>query len=113
VQAADDYKMEASSSSQLMPEQAVRPLYAPPLRLATSISSGSTTERKPFDNADERVYFDRQGGSWRCEVEGEEVEWDAMNRAWIPVLNEEALRAQQAAYSVEGVDEDVSVFSCF
>jgi hypothetical protein len=104
--------MNGASSSKLVPGQAVRPLYAPPVRLATSNSSGSTTERKPFDDSDERVYFDRQGGTWRCEVEGdagvEEVEWDSLNRAWIPVLGEEALRAQQAAYSVAGVDEEVS-----
>lgn len=92
--------------------QSERPLYAPPLKLATRIVPGSTTERRPFDDSDERVYFDKQSGHWRCEIEGdagiEEVEWESDNSAWIPVLSEEALRAQQAAYSVAGVDEEVS-----
>ena len=38
------------------------------------------------------------------------MEWDGEKQSWVPVLDEAAVRAQQAAYSVEGVDEEVSVW---
>jgi HIV Tat-specific factor 1 len=95
---------------------AILPLYAPPESLLASTPAPLTATkeriRKTFDQEDERVYFDKQSGNWRCEIEGQEgsdeVEWEAQTQAWVPVLNEEAIKAQQAAYSVEGVDEEVS-----
>lgn len=88
----------------------MKPLFAPPERLLlstpTSAPKTAATTRKPFDEHDERVYFDKQSGNWRCEIEGgEEVEWNVQGQAWMPVLDDEAIRAQQAAYSV---DEEVS-----
>ncbi|GJN94356.1 hypothetical protein Rhopal_007430-T1 [Rhodotorula paludigena] len=51
-------------------------------------------------------YFDRQLGKWCCEDrDGNELEWDAARNAWVPAITEDVLKAQQAAYSVEGVDE--------
>lgn len=90
--------------------KSARPLYAPPLRLPsmTSSTSSNPPQRLPFNETDERVYFDQQNRTWRCEVEGEEIEWDSFTRAWIPVVDEDTIRKQQAAYSVEGVDEEVS-----
>jgi HIV Tat-specific factor 1 len=89
----------------------LRPLFAPPetLSLSTPFSeSASSAIRKLFDEKDERVYFDKQSGNWRCEIEGgDEVEWNAQRQAWVPVLDDDAFRAQQAAYSVDGVDEEV------
>ncbi|EJU04273.1 splicing factor u2af-associated protein 2 [Dacryopinax primogenitus] len=57
---------------------------------------------------DPRVYMDRVTGTWRFEdddEEGTEMEWDAKKRNWVPVIDEDLVRAQQAAYSVQGVDE--------
>ncbi|UZJ54784.1 hypothetical protein CBS101457_004104 [Exobasidium rhododendri] len=88
----------------------VRPLFAPPERISLSApfsAAPSTSARRQFDENDERVFFDKQSGNWRCEMVGEEeVEWDVPSQAWLPVLDEEAFKAQQAAYSVEGVDEE-------
>lgn len=121
--AADAIEQESASSTSHSTidygtETIARPLFAPPLRLpstaSASTSRSNAPERRPFVETDERIYFDRQSGHWRCEIEGgngiEEVEWDAEKRAWIPVLDDEIVRAQQAAYSIEGVDEEVSLF---
>ncbi|GAA6019170.1 hypothetical protein JCM8202_000920 [Rhodotorula sphaerocarpa] len=54
-------------------------------------------------------YFDRQAGKWMVEdANGVELEWDTGRSAWVPVLTEEVIKAQQAAYSVAGVDEEAS-----
>ncbi|CAD6567680.1 MAG: hypothetical protein TREMPRED_003819 [Tremellales sp. Tagirdzhanova-0007] len=54
---------------------------------------------------DERVHFDKTAGKWQYEDDetGQEYEWTG--QAWIPLVDETLLKAQQAAYSVEGVDE--------
>ncbi|WVW79218.1 hypothetical protein I302_101184 [Kwoniella bestiolae CBS 10118] len=53
---------------------------------------------------DPRVHFDKTAGKWQYEDDdGTEYEW--AGQAWIPLINEELLKAQQAAYSVAGVDE--------
>ncbi|BGP20206.1 hypothetical protein JCM10213_005939 [Rhodosporidiobolus nylandii] len=55
-------------------------------------------------------YFDREAGKWMVEDrEGNELEWDAARNAWVPALTDEVLKAQQAAYSVAGVDEEAPV----
>ncbi|RPD78047.1 hypothetical protein L226DRAFT_531432 [Lentinus tigrinus ALCF2SS1-7] len=77
---------------------------APPAVLA----SGSSAEAQAaaFAN-DPRVHFDRQAGAWRFEQDdGTELEYDAGKGAWLPVLDEDLVKAQQAAYSVAGVDEE-------
>lgn len=79
------------------------PLYAPPRAGAPA--------GLPFSQDDERVYLDRASATWRCEAddeEGTELEWDREKGSWVPVLDEELVRQQQAAYGVEGVDEEVS-----
>ncbi|OSD06718.1 hypothetical protein PYCCODRAFT_1430915 [Trametes coccinea BRFM310] len=77
---------------------------APPAALA----SGSSAEDQAaaFAN-DPRVHFDRTAGTWRFEQDdGTELEYDAAKGAWVPVLDEDLVKAQQAAYSVAGVDEE-------
>ncbi|RDX55173.1 hypothetical protein OH76DRAFT_872453 [Lentinus brumalis] len=77
---------------------------APPAALA----SGSSAEAQAAAFADDpRVHFDQQAGAWRFEQDdGSELEYDAAKGAWVPVLDEELVKAQQAAYSVAGVDEE-------
>lgn len=62
-----------------------------------------------FDD-DPRVHFDKTAGKWQYEDEqtGQEYEWNDIAKAWVPIIDEEQIKAQQAAYSVEGVDEEVS-----
>ncbi|WWC64146.1 uncharacterized protein I303_106754 [Kwoniella dejecticola CBS 10117] len=53
---------------------------------------------------DPRVHFDKTAGKWQYEDDdGTEYEWTG--QAWIPLIDEELWKAQQAAYSVQGVDE--------
>ncbi|KIR52500.1 HIV Tat-specific factor 1 [Cryptococcus gattii Ru294] len=53
---------------------------------------------------DTRVSFDQVSGKWQYEDdEGTEHEWNGT--AWIPIIDDELVKAQQAAYSVPGVDE--------
>ncbi|WRT68944.1 uncharacterized protein IL334_005926 [Kwoniella shivajii] len=53
---------------------------------------------------DPRVHFDKTAGKWQYEDDdGTEYEWTG--QAWIPLIDEELWKAQQAAYSVAGVDE--------
>lgn len=77
-----------------------------------------------FDQ-DPRVHFDKTAGTWQYEDEDDGVEYEWNGKSWIPVvcwlafvpntttslttlqLDEEAFKAQQAAYSVAGVDENV------
>ncbi|KAK1232303.1 hypothetical protein PQX77_004554 [Marasmius sp. AFHP31] len=56
---------------------------------------------------DPRVYFDKESNTWRYEEDdGTEMEYAASKGAWVPVVDEDLLKRQQAAYSVSGVDED-------
>ncbi|WVQ81459.1 hypothetical protein IAT38_003583 [Cryptococcus sp. DSM 104549] len=53
---------------------------------------------------DPRVHFDKTAGKWQYEDdEGTEYEWTG--QLWIPLIDDDLLKAQQAAYSVAGVDE--------
>ncbi|KAI0088025.1 hypothetical protein BDY19DRAFT_951560 [Irpex rosettiformis] len=76
---------------------------APPTALA-----GSSAEAQAAAFAeDDRIHFDRTSGTWRFEDDdGSEMEYDGAKGAWVPVLSEDLLKAQQAAYSVAGVDEE-------
>ncbi|KIY46207.1 hypothetical protein FISHEDRAFT_76048 [Fistulina hepatica ATCC 64428] len=57
---------------------------------------------------DPRVYFNRESNTWRLEDdEGAEMEYDNAKGAWVPVVDEDLLKRQQAAYSVAGVDEAI------
>ncbi|KAI9572059.1 hypothetical protein HD554DRAFT_2066640 [Boletus coccyginus] len=60
--------------------------------------------------ADDRVYLSTETGTWRFEQEdGTELEYDTVKSQWLPVVDEDLLRKQQAAYSVAGVDEETPV----
>jgi len=61
-------------------------------------------------SADPRYHFDRESGTWRFENDdGEELEYDEQKQVWKPVVDEDLVKAQQAAYSVAGVDEETPV----
>ncbi|KAJ3570960.1 hypothetical protein NP233_g4065 [Leucocoprinus birnbaumii] len=75
-----------------------------------SAAAGATAEAQAaaFAN-DPRVYFDKEANSWRYEEEdGTEMEYDADKGSWVPLLDEDLIKQQQAAYSVAGVDEEAS-----
>lgn len=56
------------------------------------------------------MHFDTTAGKWIYEnpETGQELEWNIAANAWLPVVDEDVLQAQQAAYKVEGVDDSVS-----
>ncbi|KIK67446.1 hypothetical protein GYMLUDRAFT_1020457 [Collybiopsis luxurians FD-317 M1] len=57
-------------------------------------------------STDPRVYLNKETSTWRYEEDdGTEMEFDAAKGLWVPLIDEELLKAQQAAYSVAGVDE--------
>ncbi|KZT10623.1 uncharacterized protein LAESUDRAFT_671961 [Laetiporus sulphureus 93-53] len=74
----------------------------------SAIAAGSSVADQAAAFAeDPRVHFDRAAGAWRFENDdGSELEYDAAKGAWVPVLDEDLVKAQQAAYSVAGVDEE-------
>ncbi|KAF7315707.1 RRM domain-containing protein [Mycena indigotica] len=56
---------------------------------------------------DERIYLERTTNTWRYEeADGTEMEYDAAKGKWLPLVDEDLLKRQQAAYSVSGVDEE-------
>ncbi|KAF8504242.1 hypothetical protein BU17DRAFT_58244 [Hysterangium stoloniferum] len=58
-------------------------------------------------SSDERIHFSKATGTWQFEdTDGTEMEWDASKALWVRLIDEEAVKAQQAAYSVPGVDEE-------
>ncbi|KAF9566790.1 hypothetical protein CPC08DRAFT_703757 [Agrocybe pediades] len=57
---------------------------------------------------DPRIYFSKTANAWRFEQDdGSELEFDSAKNAWIPIVDDDAISRQQAAYSVAGVDEEV------
>lgn len=98
-------QLEGITSSSIFTAQ--KPLFAPPKQ--QSGNGESTSQSNAFDEQDERIYFDKQTETWKCEANTEddiELEWSVEQRSWVPVLDDELLREQQAAYRVQGVDED-------
>ncbi|KAL1942094.1 hypothetical protein VTO73DRAFT_6624 [Trametes versicolor] len=73
-----------------------------------ALASGSSAEAQAAAFADDpRVHFDRTAGTWRFEQDdGTELEYDDEKGAWVPLLDEDLVKAQQAAYSIAGVDEE-------
>ncbi|KAH9061363.1 hypothetical protein EDB87DRAFT_1682783 [Lactarius vividus] len=59
-----------------------------------------------FDD-DPRVHFDTQSARWRLEDGDAEYEYEPSKAVWFPVVDEDLIRKQQAAYSIAGVDEEV------
>ncbi|KAF8210265.1 hypothetical protein K438DRAFT_1916720 [Mycena galopus ATCC 62051] len=63
-----------------------------------------------FANDDRHVleiYLEKTSNTWRYEEEdGTEMEYDAAKGTWVPLVDEDLVKRQQAAYSVAGVDEE-------
>ncbi|KAL0956589.1 hypothetical protein HGRIS_002727 [Hohenbuehelia grisea] len=76
--------------------------------LPPTAAAGSSAEAQAAAFADDpRVYFDKASKTWRYEADdGSEQEYDASKGAWVPVVDEDLVKQQQAAYSVAGVDEE-------
>ncbi|GAA5865513.1 hypothetical protein JCM1840_001424 [Sporobolomyces johnsonii] len=77
---------------------------------APSTSTAPSTAPSATPTDDEHPapepYFDQQAGKWMVETpDGNELEWDQARGGWVPVVDDELLKAQQAAYAVQGVDE--------
>ncbi|KDR75919.1 hypothetical protein GALMADRAFT_248714, partial [Galerina marginata CBS 339.88] len=73
-----------------------------------SPAAGSSAEVQAAAFADDpRIYFSKTANSWRFEQDdGSELEYDSAKNAWIPLVDEDSISRQQAAYSVSGVDEE-------
>ncbi|KAJ9116667.1 hypothetical protein QFC20_000601 [Naganishia adeliensis] len=58
-------------------------------------------------STDPRVHFDKAVGKWQYEDEAtnQEFEWNEPGQTWVPVISDDLIRAQQAAYAIQGVDE--------
>ncbi|KAJ7680313.1 hypothetical protein DFH06DRAFT_1162606 [Mycena polygramma] len=57
--------------------------------------------------SDDRIYLEKTSNTWRYEEEdGTEMEYDAVKGIWIPLVDEDLVKRQQAAYSIAGVDEE-------
>lgn len=56
------------------------------------------------------MHLDTTTGKWMFEdpQTGQEFEWNEAANAWLPVVEDDLIKQQQAAYSVQGVDETVS-----
>ncbi|KAN0129771.1 hypothetical protein V8E53_012436 [Lactarius tabidus] len=69
---------------------------------------GASAEKQATAFGDDpRVSFDTQIARWRLEDGDAEYEYEPSKAVWIPVVDEDLIRKQQAAYSVAGVDEEV------
>ncbi|KAJ6625667.1 hypothetical protein B0H10DRAFT_1782775 [Mycena sp. CBHHK59/15] len=56
---------------------------------------------------DDRIYLSKTTKTWHYEEEdGTEMEYDAAKATWIPLVDDDLVRRQQAAYSIAGVDEE-------
>lgn len=90
--------------SSLLMSSALPQSTAPP---SAAAGSSGAAQAAAFAE-DPRVHFDRASGTWRLENDdGSELEYDSVKGVWVPVVDEELVKAQQAAYSVAGVDEEV------
>ncbi|KZV73351.1 hypothetical protein PENSPDRAFT_649077 [Peniophora sp. CONT] len=77
------------------------------ISLPTAAAGASAEAQTAAFESDPRIHYDRQSATWRLEDEnGDELEYDAAKGIWVPVVDEELLKSQQAAYSVAGVDEE-------
>ncbi|KAF8906559.1 hypothetical protein CPB84DRAFT_1835074 [Gymnopilus junonius] len=73
-----------------------------------SPAAGSSAEVQAAAFADDpRIYFSKEANFWRFEQDdGSELEFDSAKNAWIPLVDEDSISRQQAAYSISGVDEE-------
>ncbi|CCA67561.1 related to Splicing factor U2AF-associated protein 2 [Serendipita indica DSM 11827] len=75
------------------------------------MSSNLPTTNMPMSIAhfetDPRIHYNTVSQKWEFEDDdGNEMEWDDVKNAWVPLVDEELVRQQQAVYSVAGVDEN-------
>lgn len=100
--------------------------------LPTAVAGSSAEAQAAAFSDDPRIHFDRASGTWRFEDDDDnEFEYDAAKGAWVPLVStsqcllvrlfnifysrisflckvdEDLVKAQQAAYSIAGVDEEV------
>ncbi|KAI9509404.1 hypothetical protein F5148DRAFT_759525 [Russula earlei] len=78
-----------------------------PTALPRAAPDASAEELAVAFEHDPRVYLDTQSGRWRLEDGDAEFEYQPARAVWIPVVDEDLVRKQQAAYSVAGVDEEM------
>ncbi|KAF8200842.1 hypothetical protein BJ912DRAFT_947355 [Pholiota molesta] len=80
---------------------------APPLP-PPSPAAGSSAEVQAAAFADDpRIYFSKTSNTWRFEQDdGTELEYDPVKSSWVPLVDDDLISRQQAAYSVAGVDEE-------
>ena len=94
----------------------------------TALQATTFEEQAAAFASDDRIHFSKATGTWRFESDdGTEMEWDASKGAWVPLVfnscsypsdgyqlheqvDEDLVKAQQAAYSVPGVDEEVCIW---
>ncbi|TDL26119.1 hypothetical protein BD410DRAFT_784158 [Rickenella mellea] len=76
---------------------------APP----SAAAGASAEDQAAAFSSDTRTYYSTVTKKWQYEDdEGNEFEYHADKGVWVPLVDEEAAREQQAAYSVQGVDEE-------
>ncbi|KAK4046717.1 hypothetical protein OIO90_006470 [Microbotryomycetes sp. JL221] len=77
--------------------------------VSTGLGPAATSSGAPTGPmaSDPRVHFDQRKQKWCFEDDdGKEMEYDEHRHSWVPVLEDDLVSKQQAAYSVEGVDEN-------
>ncbi|KAI9610292.1 hypothetical protein KEM48_002578 [Puccinia striiformis f. sp. tritici PST-130] len=77
----------------------------------SSTTEGESSEVAPPSFIDPRVHFDKTSSKWQFEdYDGREYEWIESKQTWTPIIDESLWAAQQTAYSVDGVNENVLNF---
>ncbi|KAF9531610.1 hypothetical protein CPB83DRAFT_848456 [Crepidotus variabilis] len=73
-----------------------------------SPAAGSSADAQTAAFADDpRIYFSKESNTWRFEQDdGTELEFDSAKSIWTPVVDDDLVTQQQAAYSMAGVDEN-------
>ncbi|KAG8781937.1 hypothetical protein FRB91_007761, partial [Serendipita sp. 411] len=72
-------------------------------------SSSSTSMPMEFADfaSDPRIHYNTVTQKWEFEDDdGNEMEWDILKNTWVPIVDEELIKQQQAVYSITGVDEN-------
>ncbi|KAG8833810.1 hypothetical protein FRC17_010051 [Serendipita sp. 399] len=87
-----------------------KPIHYPPQSTQTKMEAGSSSTQMPMFGdfaSDPRVHYNTVTQKWEFEDdEGNEMEWDVVKNSWVPIIDEELIKQQQAVYSVDGVDEN-------
>ncbi|KAI0315475.1 hypothetical protein OF83DRAFT_353516 [Amylostereum chailletii] len=75
--------------------------------LPSAVAGSSQEDQAAAFAEDPRIHFDRPSGTWRLEDDnGDELEYDPAKGVWVPLVDEDLVKRQQAAYSIAGVDEE-------